>query len=145
MSDWKNINNVLLFQIERTSKIARQYSQRDFDRLQLGITVDQWILLKIIDEAADLSQRELAQRSERDPASITRSVDLLEKKQLLQRDVIPGNRRQYRIQLTEKGKSMVADNRELILQHRAKSVEGFSPEELTTLHDLLTRMQNNLR
>ena len=54
-----DINRVILFQIDQTSKIAKQYSQRELDRRELGITVDQWVLLKIIEESAPLSQKEL--------------------------------------------------------------------------------------
>ena len=55
-----SIENVIFFQIERTNKMARQNAQKEFDRLGLGITVDQWVLLKILDEEPDISQNELA-------------------------------------------------------------------------------------
>jgi hypothetical protein len=35
------INKVILFQIEQTSKISKIYSQREFDRLKMDITVEQ--------------------------------------------------------------------------------------------------------
>ena len=45
-----NIENIILFQIDKTSKVSKLYSQREFDRLGMGITVEQWILLKFIEE-----------------------------------------------------------------------------------------------
>ena len=138
------IEDVILFQIEKTSKISKVYSQRDFDRLGLGITIEQWILLKIIEEVDQISQKELAEKSLRDPASITRTLDLLSKKALIKREAIENNRRQYNIKLTSTGKKFVERNIGMVQKHRSKSVEGFTSEELKTLEGMLKRIQSNM-
>ncbi len=140
----KDIEDLILFQIEKTNKVSKLYSQREFDKVGLGITVDQWILLKIIEESEQLSQKELANKSLRDPASITRTVDLLEKKQFLQRKPIPNNRRQYNICLTNIGAAFVKNHMSIINKHRRKSIEGFSDGELNILKSMLTRIQENM-
>ena len=103
-----NLEDVTLFLIDQTSKTAKRYTQKSLDKKKLGITVDQWVLLKIIEGSDGLSQRELANKAIRDRASITRTLDLLEKKGLLKREAIEGNRRQYSIKLTPIGKSFPA-------------------------------------
>ena len=133
VSIMENIEDVILFQIERTSKVSKIYSQREFDKINFGITIDQWILLKIIEENEQLSQKQLAKLSSRDPASITRTLDILEKKEFIKREPIPGNRRQYNIILTQQGKQFVEDHLETVISHRKKSIEGFSTEELQQL------------
>ncbi|KAA1241570.1 MarR family winged helix-turn-helix transcriptional regulator [Aquimarina sp. RZ0] len=140
----KDIENVVLFQIDKTSKISKQYSQREFDKIKLGITIEQWILLKIIHELRHMSQKELANKSLRDPASITRTLDILEKKELIRREQIPNNRRQYNISLTPNGANFVEKNINLITEHRKKSIEGFSKEEIETLKSFLLRIQKNM-
>ena len=140
----QDIENVILFQIDKTSKISKQYSQREFDQKKLGITIEQWILLKIIEETQPISQRELADKSLRDPASITRTLDILEKKQLIQRKPIPNNRRQYHIELTIQGNTFVKNNMEMIKAHRKKSIEGLSPEEIESLRTILLKIQKNM-
>ena len=95
----QRIEDVILFQIDLTSKVSKQYSQRDFEKHKLGITVEQWVILKIVSEHSGISQKELAKKSYRDPASITRTIDLLEKKNYLIRQAIPNNRRKYDIKL----------------------------------------------
>lgn len=142
--DSSDIESVILFQIEKTNKTAKQYSQKELDRLNLGITVDQWVLLKIIEESTTISQKEIALKSVRDPASITRTLDILVKKGLLQREAIPNNRRQYNIQLTQAGKFFVSQNMPIIKEQRKQSVKGFSEEELNILRDYLLRIQNNM-
>ncbi len=140
-----NIEDVILFQIDKTSKISKKYSQKEFDRINLGITIEQWILLKIIEEFEHISQKELADKSLRDPASITRTLDILEKKQLLLREPIPNNRRQYNIKLTTEGITFVKKHMKMIKEHRKKSLEGFSSEEVELLRNLLLKIQHNMR
>jgi DNA-binding MarR family transcriptional regulator len=139
-----NINDVILFQIEKTSKISKVYSQREFDRLQLNITIEQWIILKIIEENKELSQKELAQKSLRDPASITRTLDILQKKDFIYREVIPNNRRQYNIILSDYGKTFVKKHLPIIKEHRAKSTEGLSDNEIKQLSLILSKIQKNM-
>lgn len=138
------IEDVILFQIDRTSKVSKVYSQKEFDRKNLGITVDQWVLLKIIDEAQPVSQKELANKSKRDPASITRTLDLLEKKEFLIREAIPDNRRQYNIKLTAYGNSFIKKNMKMINRHRKESTKGLSEKQLIALNRMLLKIQENM-
>ncbi len=140
----KDINDLVVFQIEKTNKIAKQHGQRAFDQHGLGITIDQWVLLKIIQEQAPLSQRALADFSVRDPASITRTMDLLSKKGLIERAPIPTSRRQYEVKLSKEGEIFVKKNMELVKKLREQSVEGISQEEQGMLISLLQRIQKNL-
>jgi DNA-binding MarR family transcriptional regulator len=143
MSD--NLDKVILFQIDKTSKMAKLYSQREFDRLGLEITVDQWVLLMIVHENPDMSQKELAGKSLRDPASITRTLDLLQQRGLLVRMAIPENRRQYSIELTRKGKGFVKNNMPVIEKHRRNSIKGLSKADVKTLDQLLRKVQENVK
>lgn len=140
-----NLHKVIMFIIDQTSKAAKQYSQREFDHLGLGITVDQWVLLKIIEQFDGLSQTDLAKKSIRDPASITRTLDLLQKKGLVQRNPLPDNRRQYSINLTPEGNSFVQKHMDMVHRHRARSIEGFTEDELQQLKAMLLRIQENMR
>ncbi len=143
MAFQKNIEEVVLFQLDKTSKAAKLYSQREFDKLEMGVTVDQWVLLKILDETNAISQKELAMKSVRDPASITRTLDLLEKNALIQRTQSSADRRQYDIDLTPEGKRFVHKHLPLIHTMRQQSTKGISQQELTSLVDTLKKIQAN--
>ncbi len=138
------LDSVVLYVIDQTSKVAKQYSQRQFDLLGLGITVDQWVLLKVIEEKKSLSQVALAQESRRDPASITRSLDLLQKKGLITRDAIVGNRRQYNIALSKEGVRFVSKNMSLVKKLRADSIKGLTKNDLQSLVGMLHIIQKNM-
>ena len=140
----QKIEDVILFQIDLTSKVSKLYSQKEFVKRKLGITVEQWVILKIVAESNDLSQKELATKSYRDPASITRTLDLLEKKRLLQRISIPNNRRAYQIELTETGRVFIEENMKLVQQHRELSIKDISQKDLKTLSNVLLKIRNNM-
>jgi len=140
-----HLEDVILFQIEKTSKISKIYSQREFDRVGLNLTVDQWILLKIIQEQQPISQKDLAKKSLRDPASITRTLDLLQKKELIVRQSIPDNRRQYDLKLTPKGDKLINKNMKMVKEHRQRSIQDFTEDELNQLNRLLIKIQENMK
>lgn len=141
----QKIEDVILFQIDLTSKVSKQYSQKEFNKLKLGITVEQWVILKIVSESSNISQKELATKSYRDTASITRTIDLLEKKEFLLRESIPNNRRTYNIRLTKKGKDFIEQNLELIKSHRKNSIKDLTNDELDMLSSVLLKIRKNMR
>lgn len=144
MATKDDLAQVVLFQLDQTSRKAKQYSQKAFDEKGLDITIDQWVLLKIIEAGDRLSQRELAKNALRDPAAITRTLDVLERKELVERVSIAGNRRKYEIQLSAKGEAFVQDNMELVRNHRRQSLMGFTVQEIKTLKSMLSRVYRNM-
>ncbi len=140
----QKIEDVILFQLDLTNKVAKQYSQKEFDRLKLGITVEQWVVLKIVSENLNLLQNELATKSYRDPASITRTIDLLVKKELILREAIPNDRRAYNITLTKKGQLFIKQHFKIIKKHRELSIKGLSEHDLTTLNRILAKIRTNM-
>mgnify|MGYP000447854040 CR=1 FL=1 len=138
-----NIEDVVLFQIDKTSKMSKIYSQKELDRLDFGLTVDQWILMKIIHENPQISQKELADKSLRDPASITRTLDLLAKKGFTERHAIPNDRRKYSIALTKSGNDFISKHMDTIISHRKNSINGLTKSEVKELTTLLKKIQAN--
>ncbi len=139
-----DLSQVVLFMLDQTNKLAKQYSQKELDKRGADITVDQWVLLKLIEQDPGLSQRDLAEKSIKDPASITRMLDLLEKKRLIQRESIKGNRRQYSISVSHDGQEFIEKYMKMVQKHRAKSLEGFSKKEVNKLKEMLLKIQLNM-
>lgn len=144
MKSNEQLNNVVNFLLEQTVRQMRGYAQRQLDLLQTGITVDQWVLLKIIEERKQISQVELAQVSQKDTASITRILDLLQKKGLIQRIDDEYDRRKYMISLTAEGLEFVMRNLPIIDRLRDQIVQGLSQEEIQTLKSILAKIRQNL-
>lgn len=62
--------------------------------------------LLVIESQNEISQQEIAQKLQLEPASVVTLIDELEKHKLVKRTTPPGNRRKYHIELTKKGKNI---------------------------------------
>ena len=101
---------------------------------------DQFNLLTKLSESPALSQVDLAKKTLRDPASITRSLDLLETKRFLKRKTIEGNRRQYEVALTKKGKAYLEKYAHVIEDFQKQKGSRFSKKEMGLLIEMLKRL-----
>lgn len=144
MKSNEQLNHVVNFLLEQTVRQMRGYAQRQLDTLQAGITVDQWVLLKIMDEHKKISQVELAHVANKDTASITRTLDLLQKKNLIQRIDDEHDRRKYLVSLTAEGIAFVSRYLPFVNRIRGQIVEGLSPEEIKTLKAILEKIRQNV-
>jgi MarR family transcriptional regulator, transcriptional regulator for hemolysin len=138
-----DLNTVIPFVIEQTSALAKQNSQKGFDAAKTPITVDQWILLKAIDENAGLTQVELAGKLCKSASSMTRTLEALDKKGLLKRERLVGNRKYYTIKLTNEGSHLMLKSMPIIEQTVFKGLQGLSKKNAAQLKLLLLRMKKN--
>ena len=70
---------------------------------QLGVTADQYVMLSVLAEKDNCTQKELARRSYSDANTITAMVNRLEEHGLVERRSCERDRRVWRISLTAKG------------------------------------------
>jgi MarR family transcriptional regulator, transcriptional regulator for hemolysin len=137
------LSTIIPFVIEQTSALAKQNSQKEFDAAKIPITVDQWILLKAIDEKPGLTQVELAEKIYRSASSLARTLDALDKKGLIKRERVPNNRKQYTIRLTTEGNHLVLKSTPIVENTIAKGLLKFSKKDIEQLKSLLLRIQKN--
>lgn len=130
--------------LEMTIRMTRQAMQRAFDRMGLEVSHDQWQLIYLISENESCSQRKLADLSGKDPASITRMIDVLEKGQWVERKGVEGNRRQFGLILTRKGKGLLKAYQGFVEELHTAAFSDFSKGEKETFNALLLRIQGNV-
>ncbi|UPR46575.1 MarR family transcriptional regulator [Vibrio cyclitrophicus] len=81
---------------------------KDFD-VELkkhGLTIALWPTLMCLWEEEGVTQRDIAAKSKVENSTTTRTLDKLEKLELVERRADPHSRRSFRIYLTEKGKAL---------------------------------------
>lgn len=132
------------FLLDRTARRVKQYAQATFTDKGFDITLDQWMILKILHEYQDLTQKELAERCGKDQPTLTRIVDLLAKKQLAQRIVHPTDRRSFIVHLTEKGMFKVKELSPQIKDIRTKAWENLNEDDFEQLERILNTIYANL-
>ena len=135
---------VSAFILERTAKRMKQFFQRELQAANSGITIDQWIVLQELDSEDGQSQLVLAQSSFKDAPTMTRIIDLLVKKKLVERHIDEKDRRRFLVKLTRAGKEKIKEVLPIIQQSRAKAWSCLSGEEMDGLVSSLNKVFDNL-
>ncbi len=137
----KPLSEVYFFWMDRAMKAQRKAKNRFFKKLGLDLTSDQWIILKRLSEVENQTQKELADAVTKDPASITRTLDILEKNKWIERR--NADRRSFKVHLTKQGSDLV--NRVLpeAVLYRQKGVEGISDSEMKVFKKVLDTICTN--
>ncbi|GGH54514.1 MarR family winged helix-turn-helix transcriptional regulator [Dyadobacter endophyticus] len=94
------------FKIDTTIKKIRNALQKQLTEAGFDLTVDQWVLIDHIFRKQGISQNELAEMTFKDPPTVTRIIDLLEKKGLVERGPAAGDRRKFNLFLTKSGEAI---------------------------------------
>ncbi|MWV44424.1 MarR family transcriptional regulator [Paenibacillus sp. HJL G12] len=109
-----------------------------------GITPEQWTVLYQVYLQEGINQKELAMRSGKDQPSITRILDVLDKKGFIQRKPDPGDRRAYLIYATETVQELMNDTLPLELSLNDELIAGISDEQLETLDQIMKQINKNI-
>jgi DNA-binding MarR family transcriptional regulator len=105
-----------------------------------AMTATQRIALVELSEAAPLRLNDLADRMGTSAPTASRAVDALDDLGLVARAIDPTDRRAVSIELTPAGRGLVDDRKARSADAFEHAAESLSPDERTTLLDLLERM-----
>jgi len=115
----------------------------DADLADLGITSAQAVILIRLGAEGSCTAASLCRRSGYDTGSMTRMIDRLEEKGLIERERSTEDRRVINLKVTESGmglRSQITRRACLMMEPR---LEGFSQEEFDLLKSLLRRVLDN--
>ncbi|HMQ06841.1 MAG TPA: MarR family transcriptional regulator [Saprospiraceae bacterium] len=130
--------------IERTARLLKQKFARLLYDNDIPLTVDQWIVLRELEQGNGITQLELSRICHKDAATLTRILDLLESKTFLKRVPNSKDRRSFHIYITETGKKWVDQIWPLVFGFREESFEGIPLTDLIILDAVLNRIYDNL-
>ncbi|MCP1382766.1 MarR family transcriptional regulator [Runella sp. CRIBMP] len=91
------------FKIDTTIKKIRSVLQKRFNDSGFDLTVDQWVLIDHVARNQGISQNMLAELTTKDAPTVTRILDLLVKKGLVERRMSDEDRRKFNIFLMPEG------------------------------------------
>ncbi|MCV9926703.1 MarR family transcriptional regulator [Flavobacterium sp. LS1R49] len=135
----------IFYNIEESIKSYRQFAQKNINDEGYDITIDQGLILNIIQENPGISQKEISRRAFKDHASITRIIELLVKRDFLKRDFNSEDRRRFDLSLTEFGKDTLTKIEPIVDLNRKNAIEGVSVEEMELLKNILQKITANCR
>ncbi len=133
------------FLLEKTNKKIKQYAKQQFRALNFEVTVDQWAVLKVIFEHDQLSQVALAELLHKDTPTLTRILDLLNQKGLIERQLDVDDRRRVRVCLTALGKKTVIEMLPEVKKIRMHAWQHLTKDDFKQFVRILDTIYNNLK
>jgi len=126
----------------QTSKAVR----RAFDAAlaEAGGSIPTWLVLTNLKAAAWRSQHDLAVAVGIEGPTLTRHLDGLEQRGLVQRRQDPGNRRAVLVELTDEGHAAHARLLAVVIDFDRRLRRGVSADEVSRLGVLLERLAANV-
>jgi len=119
------------------------YAQKRLKENGFTITIDQWLVLKVLTENPKMMQQEIAEKVFKDNASVTRIINLLVKAGYLIRKTNKADRRKSNLEVTLKGNQIIKEIQGLVEENRANALKGINQKELETVQKVLTQIAEN--
>jgi DNA-binding MarR family transcriptional regulator len=139
----ERLETINFYLLDKAIRTYRMYSQKKLRENGFKITVDQWLVIKVLMENPGISQLQIAEKAFKDNASITRIIDLLVKSKYLDRKVNPKDRRTSILKVTNEGVDIINKVQDLVLQNRKIAQDGITIEELENLNSTLKKIIKN--
>lgn len=136
--------NGLPYIINKLDRILHNRLNRIFAVAGINISMEQFLVLIYLWQKDGRKQQELAELTSKDRASISRIIDLLEKKQLVKRLPDPADRRNKLVFLSKKGKDFQEKCVVGGMKSKAMAERNISPQDLQITRVTLLKMINNL-
>lgn len=134
--DWGLLPGLLGYALRR----AQVAVFADFARAVPELTPGQFGVLALIERNAGLSQSELGEALGVDRSTVVTTLDRLEARALLARAPSPSDRRAHALELTPKGRALLADAGLRVAAHEARIAQALSDDERRQLMALLARV-----
>lgn len=137
------LKDVIFYWVDKSIRTYRQYAQKQLKKAGYTITIDQWLVIKTLLENPNIKQQDLSERVFKDNASVTRIIELLVKAKYLKRKNNPEDRRRSGLEVTEKGREIIADVHKIVLQNRMFALNGISKKDLEITQKVLLKISEN--
>lgn len=138
----KGLNDIIFYTLEKSIKSYRQYAQKQLIMNNFDITIDQWLILKSIKENSGLTQQQIGINVFKDYASVTRIIELLVKKNYLQR-VTHTDKRRFILRMTSEAEDLMRSIQKVINANRRKALDGIDEDKLMSLKETLNKIIDN--
>ncbi len=129
--------------IDRTYKIVRQDLINRFKMAGVDLTPEQWVVVSRLKSDGEMYQTDLANLSFRDKPTVSRIVDLLVKKDIVERRPDKSDGRKFFISLTKNGEEIVRKAYPEVNASRERGWTNLSDDEYDTLISTLDKIFEN--
>lgn len=122
------------------SKLYRLQRQHYANEAEMKMTVEEFILLNMINEKTDQISQSIAIATGKNKSVVMRMLDSLEEKDLVRRTPNPADRRENLLNITEEGEKTVRQYYGIERRLSEKLIEGIEPNDLKIFWNVLDRI-----
>jgi DNA-binding MarR family transcriptional regulator len=108
------------------------------------VTPEQYLVLDILWEKQSLSQQNIADLIQKDKNSVTKIIDSLEKKNLVNRVVDQRDRRINKIELTQEGLALEKITTKVAINFMNDTIKSIDNQDLDKFVEVMRRLKDNL-
>ena len=137
------LENLTIYTIEKAIKSYRKFAQRNILKSGFDVTIDQWLVMAMLEENPGISQQELAVSIFKDFASVTRIIELLVKKGYLKRTMHDSDRRRFTLLITKKGQKIIKRLKPTVNNNRDTALSGITDKDIKHLEKVLSKIIEN--
>lgn len=109
-----------------------------------GITLQMWRALAALSDRDGQTVGDLASRTSIEMSTLSRALDGLQKKKLVERRRRQGDGRIVTLHLTPAGRALTAEVTVIAKAYEEMAIEGLSPRDVAALKRLLRRLYTNM-
>ncbi|MED4037167.1 MarR family transcriptional regulator [Niallia taxi] len=142
MSDKYMNNKELGLILSRTYLAFKRAATRQMS--SFGLTPEQFSVLSELSKTNGVSQKRLAELTERDQTTVGKILDKLIKKELVSRSVDPSDRRAVQLNITSKGLDLHTQIWPELEMLENRVYEGLEDTEIESFISTLNKMYDNL-
>ena len=110
----------------------------------INVTPEQYLVLDILWGKQSLSQQNIADIIQKDKNSVTKIIDSLEKKNLVNRVVDKKDRRINKIELTQEGLALEKITTEVAINFMNDTIKDIDNQDLDKLVEVMRKLKENL-
>jgi DNA-binding MarR family transcriptional regulator len=139
----EKLDQIIFYSLEKSIKSYRQFAQKNINKKGFDITIDQWLVLKTIEDNPNMTQQKIAINVFKDYASITRIIEILVTKKVLERNFNSDDRRRFDLSITKIGFEILKELTPIIESNRKQALNGITSSEIELLKNLLNKITKN--
>lgn len=139
------INQRIGIRLSRVGMLSKVFAIQTFNKLNLEITPEQFLVLMALNDNDGIYQRQLANMTFKDRPNINRIVTILEKNEYITSKNSSNGRQIKQLFITEKGKEICNEILPIIFDVWNTTTKDISEDEIEQFINTLQKIEQNLR
>ncbi|MET0533186.1 MAG: MarR family transcriptional regulator [Steroidobacter sp.] len=128
--------------IKRSQRLLQECIEHSFENK--GCTLQQWVVLMHVRDGLAITVADLCRELHHDSGAMTRLIDQLEERKLIERRRNPQDRRVIELSLTKSGQEFVESLIVIVTEALNTALEDFSRDEVKLMQSLLRKFIGRL-